>query len=69
MDLAELARSSAHFNVDHPIGAYEATKLIIMFPVVVFKWMILAVAVFYAWAVLHILLLGHRRDFPMHPLR
>lgn len=65
---AELRRSP-FFDLQHPVTLYEAAKLVLMAPVVVLKLLALAVAVPYAWAVLAVLLLGHKPQTPMQPFR
>lgn len=56
-------------DLECPIGAYEAVKLVLMAPVVLAKGVLLSLVLVYAWAVLRVLLLGHTSQTPLHRAR
>lgn len=68
-ELTALVKDSPFLDVDHPIDAREALKMVIMFPVVLLKWAALLAAVVYSWFVLLLLLAGQPKNQPMGGIR
>ncbi|GAB4815792.1 hypothetical protein N2152v2_002838 [Parachlorella kessleri] len=67
--LRQLARDSPFFELGTPIDRYELVKLVVMLPVVLLKFLLLIPIIVLAWVVLQLLLIGHVKQTPMHPLR
>ncbi|KAL4419827.1 hypothetical protein ABPG75_006925 [Micractinium tetrahymenae] len=65
---AQLA-ASPFIDLEHPVTFFEGVKLVLMAPVVLLKLLVLAIVVPYAWAILWVLLLGHKPQTPMRPFR